>query len=201
MSQLRRKVTPTEQVFLLTFSPSVLKSGFSKNSLKLSMSRSQPMLGRSGIMWAITLKPAFLARWKQSPTAATVCPLLVSLATSSKMLCRPISSLVHPYDSICSIARSDSMLTWLLNSQSADDQVRQVAGAVTLVCRCVLGYVCAPHTLNVRTLAVCVSVTRLYVTTARQTHASILKAHTVHLNMQDLECSWLHTCVRCGVRQ
>ena len=37
--------------------------------------------------------------------------------------------------------------------------------------------------------------------TARQTHASIVKAYTVQLNMQDLEYSWLHTCVRCGVRQ
>jgi len=34
-----------------------------------------PMLGKSGIMWATTLKPASLARWKDSETALTVWPL------------------------------------------------------------------------------------------------------------------------------
>ena len=47
-----------------------------------------------------TLKPAFLARRKQVPTAATVCPRLVSRATSSYVLCRPISKRVQPYASI-----------------------------------------------------------------------------------------------------
>ncbi len=47
------------------------------------------------------MKPAFLASRKQVPTAATVCPRLVSRATSSYVLCRPISSRVQPYASIC----------------------------------------------------------------------------------------------------
>ncbi len=42
-----------------------------------------PTLGRSGIMWLTTLKPASLASLKVSATAATVCPRLVSRATSS----------------------------------------------------------------------------------------------------------------------
>ena len=39
------------------------------------MSLSSPTFGRSGIMWATTLKPESLARWKDSHTAFTVCPL------------------------------------------------------------------------------------------------------------------------------
>ncbi len=58
-----------------SLSPSVLNSGFSKNSRKHSTSLSQPTLGRSGIMWQTTLKPASLARQKHSLTASTVWPL------------------------------------------------------------------------------------------------------------------------------
>lgn len=46
------------------------------------MSRSVPQLGRSGIMWATILYPASLDMWKDSLTARTVCPRLVSRATS-----------------------------------------------------------------------------------------------------------------------
>ena len=48
-----------------------------------SRSRSMPTLGRSGIMWTTTLNPASLASSKHFCTAATVCPRLVSRATSS----------------------------------------------------------------------------------------------------------------------
>ena len=41
----------------------------------------------------LTLKPASLAMRKQSPTAATVWPRFVSRATSSYVLCSPISKL------------------------------------------------------------------------------------------------------------
>ena len=80
--------------------PSVRKEGFSKNSRNDSTSRSHPVLGRSGMRWATTLKPASLARRKQVPTAATVWPRLVSRATSSYVDCSPSSSRVQPYDSM-----------------------------------------------------------------------------------------------------
>lgn len=47
------------------------------------MSLSRSTLGKSGIIWATTLNPASLAKLNVSQTALTVCPLLVSNATSS----------------------------------------------------------------------------------------------------------------------
>ena len=44
-------------------------------TVNCSMSLSSPTFGRSGIMWATTLKPESLARWKDSHTAFTVWPL------------------------------------------------------------------------------------------------------------------------------
>lgn len=44
-------------------------------TMNCSTSLSMPTLGRSGIMWATTLKPASFERWKDSHTARTVCPL------------------------------------------------------------------------------------------------------------------------------
>lgn len=44
-------------------------------TMNCSTSLSMPTLGRSGIMWATTLKPASFARWKDSHTARTVWPL------------------------------------------------------------------------------------------------------------------------------
>lgn len=46
------------------------------------ISRSVPQLGRSGIMCATILYPASFDMWNDSDTARTVCPRLVSLATS-----------------------------------------------------------------------------------------------------------------------
>lgn len=44
-------------------------------TINCSTSLSIPTLGKSGIMWATTLKPASLDSWKDSHTARTVCPL------------------------------------------------------------------------------------------------------------------------------
>lgn len=43
--------------------------------MNCSMSRSRPTFGRSGIIWATTLKPASFASWNDSHTALTVWPL------------------------------------------------------------------------------------------------------------------------------
>lgn len=44
-------------------------------TMNCSTSLSMPTFGRSGIMWATTLKPASFDRWKDSHTARTVWPL------------------------------------------------------------------------------------------------------------------------------
>lgn len=72
-------------LFIITFKPSGLKSGFSKNSLKLSKSLSTPILGKSGIICVTTLYPLSLLIAKHFFTDSTVCPLFVSLATKHLM--------------------------------------------------------------------------------------------------------------------
>ena len=69
--------------------------------MNCSTSLSIPTLGRSGIMWATTLKPASFARWKDSHTARTVWPLQES--QSSHEFCqnkRPAGKLHTPSDQL-----------------------------------------------------------------------------------------------------
>lgn len=62
-------------VHIWKFQKATTKLIMSLLTMNCSTSLSMPTLGRSGIMWATTLKPASFARWKDSHTARTVWPL------------------------------------------------------------------------------------------------------------------------------